>query len=354
MKLYIKHLKEAVSVTFIISLCFFLFATQHAWRKSNRFITAEISDVLKSSIQESTNTKMIDQDFSYHRKSSDRKIGEYETRTFTLADTVISYRTQIADHQTEIFRGNLNYLLLTDQLHPKPIHLLFDSLLQTKGIYNTQTVVGITASFYKKMNEWSGDSTAISIDHRASLTKQGEFEDINCYAYMDCSFLTYWKLMNKTGLFILFLLMLISGSLLVVFKIREIRQLKQEIILLPDGSYRLKQTIIYPESRKAITPAGEFELSLQQAQLLSLFLQSESQKVTKEAIIEKFWKKNIDPSNNITTAIKRLKDLLTKIECPYTIVFVNSPEEQTDYYQLVFSKEPDAKEKPSKENRTMG
>lgn len=330
MKIRRNSLKKAALCLLIAFLTVLAGVSMQEFVKTSSDLSKKSSDVLEVAVREFINSYMASEKSSYYSNSFNRKIGEYETRTFKSSDTVFTYNSRIVDIETDMRRAFQNGLLTIGLLQPEPIHAIFDSLLLIEGIYNTQSAIGITSSFYKKTDEWSGDTTALFITHRASLLHQGEFEDINYYAYIDCSFLTYWELMHKTGIYILLGLCVATGLFFLFWRAKNALNDRRGIALLEDGRYRLGNTFINLEECKAFS-AKEIVVVLtpQQVRLLSLFLESESHRVAKETITQKLWPMHTSSDNVMTTAIKRVKDILKAIRCPYTIV-----SESNNFYLL--------------------
>ncbi len=272
---------------------------------------------------------------TFNKKSD--SIGSYEIRTFRDADTTFEYRSKIVNIETQINRSRQSYLLSTRDLHSSEIQILFDSLLQQKGIY-VPSVIGITDTFYIKLNDWSRDTTQFKANIKSSFAKQGIFEDINYHAYSDISFLAVWKLMPKMLIYILLSMTLLVGGLL-VYTLKRKPQ-KEEVIIEPSSEIEIPVTetatnfsdteTLKIEDKKIIGGRVEVKLSAQPLHIINMFLENDN-RVSKDAIKKRFWEHNIDSTNNMTTTINRLKLSLDKAECGWTIITDPADDE---YYLL--------------------
>ena len=73
----------------------------------------------------------------------------------------------------------------------------------------------------------------------------------------------------------------------------------------------------------------------QQQKILIFFLNRPNYRVNKHELKEEFWPKNSDPTNNMTSAINKLKKILEEINSKYTIITDKTNEE---YYVLIRDK----------------
>ena len=73
----------------------------------------------------------------------------------------------------------------------------------------------------------------------------------------------------------------------------------------------------------------------QQQKILIFFLNRPNYRVNKHELKEEVWPKNRDPTNNMTSAINKLKKILEEINSKYTIITDKTNEE---YYVLIRDK----------------
>ena len=297
------------------------------------YIRHEIRPLLEEAMRKDISKKMEKEYFYFSEHENDprkQKMGKYEEKTYRSQDTTFTYQSKIVDWETDLFRGNQCYLQVTNRLHPQEVKVIFDSLAAEKNII-AKSAIGIISKFYKEQNEWAGDTTSMSIDYRTSIDKLGDFENISYHVYFDYSFSTIWRLMPKMALYILLLLQALCSITLIGWLIKRAKEHRKEIIKLKNGNYKIDSSILNPNTMRLKNEEKELLLPAQQNQLLLLFLQSEDHKVSKKAIMDTFWPKYSNPRNNMTTAIDRLRTILTDIRSQRIIY----SEKNSDYYELV-------------------
>jgi len=268
---------------------------------------------------------------NYKYDPQSRKVGEYETRTARYPDTIFTYKRQIADPLTSAFNGLQTALLDLKQLRSNDIYIIYDSLLQEKN-FRIKSIVGITASHYTKLNDWSCDTTSIPINLRTAFTNQGDYEDINYYAYMNYSFLSLWELMSKNILYILLICIILLTSLLTWLIHKTKKEVSSGITLLKNGNYRIKSILFNINEKVLISNDKKINLPTQLYELFLMFLKISDNKVSKKDIKLKFWPKNIDSTSNMTSAINRLNKILKDSNCGYTI---STDPKNDEYYILI-------------------
>lgn len=323
MKLHRKNLSKLLLSIFSLILLLLIGVLTHQIKETKNYISAEAPLCLQTSVRQIVEHKAKDIYYAaqYKYDPNERKIGEYETRTARYADTIFEYQSRIVDPGTSAFRGFQTLLLDINRLHADSIQILFDSLLQKKNIH-VESIVGITASFYTKINEWSGDTTAININYRTEYTDQGDYEDIDYYAYIHYSPDTIWTLMPKKAIYPLFIACIISGLILLWWLRKRKEEKKNGIVLLKNGDYRIKEIKFNVNERRLFSEESGQELTLTQQlnDLLLLFLEAGHHRVSKEDIKQKFWFKSSTAATNMTSAISRLNKILKDINCAYTII----------------------------------
>jgi hypothetical protein len=329
MKRHKKYISKLLSGVFLVAMLLFMRNILHQKQEAKQYISEKLPLLLEEVIKKHINQKSEGVYYAtQHINNPNGKIGEYEIRTARYADTVFEYRSKIVDPKTDVFRGCQTLLLDLNQLHADSIQILFDEELQANHIH-LESIIGVTASTYTQLNDWSSDTTAIDINLRTSLKDQGIYEDINCYAYMHYSFATLWKLMNKTPVYILFICSLLSG-LVLIWWINQSRQARKNgITLLKDGNYRIKDILFDVKEQKLIANEKEQKLTPQLNELILLFLSVEDHRVNKMEIKQKLWPKMTSATNNMTSTINRLNTELKKINCTYLI---NTDPKNEAYY----------------------
>lgn len=289
----------------------------------------QIRNTIPSALQEAVNVNARKKTvgipfYAYVQQSG--KTETHEERIFQTMDTTFTYQCKIVDPETHIQRSEQNFLLVQEALHSCDIQPILDSLLHEKNIY-ANIAIGITASHYKKLNEWSKDTTMMNIRLRASYLKQGLFEDINYYAYTDYSYATLWKLMPHTSTLALAVILLLVGILFVSYKIREKRRHSKEIKSRPS----LMDAKICEERKKILLNGEEIKFTPQMVKILSLFMEGEG-RVKKTELQKALWPNATAPINNMTSAIRVLKHKLK--EENFTDIII-SDSENNEFYRLV-------------------
>lgn len=350
MKKNLPYIIKALTSTFFLFILIFLTVYQHQKKEHTSIIHAETPQILEASIRKYVEllSRNQQQFYHYNHQPEKHKIGKYVTKTFMTEDTTITYQAKIVDFETYIFNSNQTILAAKKELRPQPIQCLFDSLLAENGIYHTQTAVGVSYSVLSSFHEWSGDTTSLSIDQRISFNNQGNFGDIHYDAYIDYSFLTFWKAMPKGVLFVLFIINIVIAVLIGVFY----RKSRKRLVLstsIEKGQFLLRGYVVdIPNQKIKDKEGGEKKLSPQQKQLFNLFLRAENYRVKKSILKDELWPNHTGSTTNMTTAVKRFRDFLSQLECGYTVI---SDPKDDDYYLFV---PVDSVTDEQNENITMG
>lgn len=327
-----KHKIKRISITFFsISLsfigCFFFFIYETKNKLHENIYPLLIEAV---NINIAKKSKEIYYAGKYKYDPTKMKLGEYETRTAQYEDTTFTYRRQIFDPATDAFMAFQTCFLDIGQLHSKEIHHIYDSLLKGKNIH-LESIIGITSSFYTTTNDWSSDTTVININSRAAFINQGDYEDINYYAYIHYSFYTLWKLMPKVAIYILFFCSLFTGLLLIWRIIQKQRERRNYIIRLKNGNYQIVNILFETSEKRLISNDKELKLTPQLYDLLLLFLSSTNYRVSKAEIKNRFWPSTINSVSNMTSTVNRLNKGLKNILCVYAI----SIDSKNDEYYIL-------------------
>ncbi|NDV58503.1 helix-turn-helix domain-containing protein [Bacteroides sp. 519] len=306
MKTYKKHTVLAtILCTILFSYCFV-----HSYIECKK----EVQQVLPLLLKETLKTyihKEKDSTYFFVNKHEHipNQIGKYKDKTVQFSDTTFTFRIKIVDLETEIHRNIETLLLATETLSANTINQIFDSICHTHNIY-ANSAIGVTANFYKKVNQLSRDTTNIVITHKTAIYKQGEFEDINYYAYMEFTPYTYWRLAPQIVRYTTFGIILI---LLVLFFI-NIQKRKEKQIAKNDASPA-------DDNNKIVIDIQG--LTKQQQIIMKMFLEAPDYRVHKDRLKEALWPNHENAITNMTTAIKRLKDTLINENYDYTITTCN-------------------------------
>jgi hypothetical protein len=331
MKNYKKHVSKLLSGVFSVAILLLMGTFWYQKQVAEQALSEKLPLLLEETIKKYIEQKSEEVHYLAlfkHDPNEERKIGEYETRKAQYPDTAFTYRSRIVDPETERFRDIQTLFLEIGQLHADSIQMLFDDVLQANNIH-AQSIIGITASFHKKLNVWSRDTTAMDINLRTALTNQGLYEDINYYAYLHYSFFTLWGLMPKIAIGLFFLCSLLSGLLLRWWMARRRKERRNGIELLKDGNYRIKDIRLDVEGKKLVSDEKELKLTNQFHELILLFLSAADHKVSKIEIKQTFWPKTVNPTSNMTSAVNRLNKRLKEINCAYLIS--TDPEDERYY-----------------------
>lgn len=302
-----------IGLLFLVS-SILIFVLINNRKASIDYIHAKLPVLLEEAIKENTENRTQKAPFSGLTHNPD-KIGTIEDRIFATSDTTFTYKYKVTDLETELLQSKQSILLLTEELHSNDILVILDSLLNQNNI-TCQLTVGITASFYKKLNDWtpSNDTINTHFDYHTSLTKQGLFGDISYHTYINYSFKTLWYLMNQS----LILSLLLLDILMLCFLVTRITKQKCH-----------KQTEIKADVLPATTK--ELKLTGQLYELFQMFTDNNGL-VNKESIKKTFWPHYQNSTTNMTTLIDRLKKKLSENENPYTII---TDPENDQFYRLV-------------------
>lgn len=321
---------------FLFALLSFIGHTGYCLKKVSSQMPQGLSHIFENAIKINTENKMEGIHFvtKYNVDSNKHKIGDYETRTARYADTTFTFQIKIADFETTQFNNHQTFLLDTKQLRAIDVKAVFDSLLTQKGIHYTESVVGIHASFYTKLNDWSSDTTEIKANHRAESLGQGNYEDINYYAHIHRPFRTLWGLMPMQTIFLLFVCTTLSGLLLLCWRYKLETDKVYRIKLLKNGNYRIKGVLFEPGKQRFSKKGKEVQLADQPHDIFMLFLREETHRVSKEYIKMSFWPANMNPNTNMTSAINRLNRELKETGCAH---FVATDPKDENYYILSYS-----------------
>lgn len=331
-KLSLYILRVLLGVFFVILLSIVIISA-YKTKEIEQSLFEELAFIFRNSIQKNveqkTETVFL---MSWHKPLPEENIKRYETRTAIYSDTTFTYQARITDRNTTRFNLFQTHLLDEKKLKADDIQVLFDSLLIDKNIH-TKSIVGVTASYYTKLNDWSNDTTAINIKQRISFLEQGIYEDINYHAYIDYPFSTLWRLIPKRNIYILLFCNIAIGTFL-FFGLYQLKIEKQDnIIHLKNNNYLIKDLLFDVEEKSLISEKKKktVKLSNQLYELLLLFLKAHHNRVNKKSIKKHFWPNTLNPSTNMTSAVNRLNKELKEVNCFYTIV--TDPKNE-DYYIL--------------------
>lgn len=276
--------------------------------------------------------------------NSPNKIGMYETRTFCSKDTLFTYQHKIQDMDTEIFFARQLGLLMMDSLQSTDIqNLIVENLDKNgiKGYINT----GIIVSKHLQREIWSQPPSSIPHNAETIIYRlENEIVNVDYIMYIDYSFSTLWKRMPKTNIYINLIVELILIYIIILF-IRYHRKYRKKtsvpaadtaepaphiIETIPVGSSvetekQTNSTIF--EKDFVLFNNHPIKMPNQQQKILTFFLNSPNYRINKSDLKKEFWPQNADPTNNMTSAINKLKRILEEIGSKYTIITDKKNEE---------------------------
>lgn len=323
-------------------------------QKEKEAFKPQIENILKEAVINNIAQKAKDLALN-GLSNSPKKIGTYETRTFCSKDTLFTYQHKIQGIDTEILFARQLGLLMMDSLQSCDIQdLIINSLNKNeiKGYINT----GIIVSKHLQKEMWSQPQS--NIPHNAEKIichLEDEIISIDYIMYIDYSFSTLWKRMPKTNIYINLIVELILIYIIILF-IRYHRKYRKKtsvpaadtaapaphiIETIPVGSSveTEKQTNSTIKEELSLKDQFVFEKDFvlfnnhpikmpnQQQKILTFFLNSPNYRINKSDLKKEFWPQNADPTNNMTSAINKLKRILEEIGSKYTIITDKKNEE---------------------------
>lgn len=331
-------------------------------QKEKEAFKPQVENILKEAVISNITQKTKDLALN-GLSNSPNKIGTYETRTFYSKDTLFTYQHQVQDIDTEIFFARQLGLLMMDSLQSTDIqNLIINSLSKNKikGYIN----VGIITSKHLQREIWSQPQSSIPCNAEKIIYHlEDEIVSVDYIMYIDYSFSTLWKRMPKTNIYINLVVEVILIYTITLFVLYYRKQQKNRSVSTVDitsdpniitDPISVDNTV---ETEKRTNSTIKEELSFkdqfvfekdfvlfndrpikmpnQQQKILIFFLNRPNYRVNKHELKEEFWPKNSDPTNNMTSAINKLKKILEEINSKYTIITDKTNEE---YYVLIRDK----------------
>ena len=331
-------------------------------RKHGLEMKPQVENILKEAVANNTIQKCKDIPLNGFNNSPN-KIGTYETRTFCSRDTLFTYQHKIQDVDSEILFARQLGLLMMDSLQSSDIQALIIKDLNKndiKGYINT----GIIVSKHLQREIWSQPSNSIPRNaEMITYRLENEIVSVDYIMYIDYSFSTLWKRMPKTNIYINLVVEVILIYTITLFVLYYRKQQKNRSVSTVDitsdpniitDPISVDNTV---ETEKQTNSTIKEELSFkdqfvfekdfvlfndrpikmpnQQQKILIFFLNRPNYRVNKHELKEEFWPKNSDPTNNMTSAINKLKKILEEINSKYTIITDKTNEE---YYVLIRDK----------------
>ena len=330
--------------------------------KEKEAFKPQVENILKEAVANNTIQKCKDIPLNGFNNSPN-KIGTYETRTFCSRDTLFTYQHKIQDVDSEILFARQLGLLMMDSLQSSDIQALIIKDLNKndiKGYINT----GIIVSKHLQREIWSQPSNSIPRNaEMITYRLENEIVSVDYIMYIDYSFSTLWKRMPKTNIYINLVVEVILIYTITLFVLYYRKQQKNRSVSTVDitsdpniitDPISVDNTV---ETEKQTNSTIKEELSFkdqfvfekdfvlfndrpikmpnQQQKILIFFLNRPNYRVNKHELKEEFWPKNSDPTNNMTSAINKLKKILEEINSKYTIITDKTNEE---YYVLIRDK----------------
>ncbi|MCE8755540.1 helix-turn-helix domain-containing protein [Bacteroides fragilis] len=331
-------------------------------QKEKEAFKPQVENILKEAVANNTIQKCKDIPLNVFNNSPN-KIGTYETRTFCSRDTLFTYQHKIQDVDSEILFARQLGLLMMDSLQSSDIQALIIKDLNKndiKGYINT----GIIVSKHLQREIWSQPSNSIPRNaEMITYRLENEIVSVDYIMYIDYSFSTLWKRMPKTNIYINLVVEVILIYTITLFVLYYRKQQKNRSVSTVDitsdpniitDPISVDNTV---ETEKQTNSTIKEELSFkdqfvfekdfvlfndrpikmpnQQQKILIFFLNRPNYRVNKHELKEEFWPKNSDPTNNMTSAINKLKKILEEINSKYTIITDKTNEE---YYVLIRDK----------------
>ena len=331
-------------------------------QKEKEAFKPQVENILKEAVISNITQKTKDLALN-GLSNSPNKIGTYETRTFCSKDTLFTYQHQVQDIDTEIFFARQLGLLMMDSLQSTDIqNLIINSLSKNKikGYIN----VGIITSKHLQREIWSQPQSSIPCNAEKIIYHlEDEIVSVDYIMYIDYSFSTLWKRMPKTNIYINLVVEVILIYTITLFVLYYRKQQKNRSVSTVDitsdpniitDPISVDNTV---ETEKQTNSTIKKELSFkdqfvfekdfvlfndrpikmpnQQQKILIFFLNRPNYRVNKHELKEEFWPKNSDPTNNMTSAINKLKKILEEINSKYTIITDKTNEE---YYVIIRDK----------------
>ena len=323
-------------------------------QKEKEAFKPQVENILKEAVANNTIQKCKDIPLNGFNNSPN-KIGTYETRTFCSRDTLFTYQHKIQDVDSEILFARQLGLLMMDSLQSSDIQALIIKDLNKndiKGYINT----GIIVSKHLQREIWSQPSNSIPRNaEMITYRLENEIVSVDYIMYIDYSFSTLWKRMPKTNIYINLIVELILIYIIILF-IRYHRKYRKKtsvpaadtaepaphiIETIPVGSSveTEKQTNSTIKEELSLKDQFVFEKDFvlfnnhpikmpnQQQKILTFFLNSPNYRINKSDLKKEFWPQNADPTNNMTSAINKLKRILEEIGSKYTIITDKKNEE---------------------------
>lgn len=331
-------------------------------QKEKEAFKPQVENILKEAVANNTIQKCKDIPLNGFNNSPN-KIGTYETRTFCSRDTLFTYQHKIQDVDSEILFARQLGVLMMDSLQSSDIQALIIKDLNKndiKGYINT----GIIVSKHLQREIWSQPSNSIPRNaEMITYRLENEIVSVDYIMYIDYSFSTLWKRMPKTNIYINLVVEVILIYTITLFVLYYRKQQKNRSVSTVDitsdpniitDPISVDNTV---ETEKRTNSTIKEELSFkdqfvfekdfvlfndrpikmpnQQQKILLFFLNRPNYRVNKHELKEEFWPKNSDPTNNMTSAINKLKKILEEINSKYTIITDKTNEE---YYVLIRDK----------------
>ena len=229
-----------------------------------------------------------------------------------------------------------------------------------KGYIN----IGLIVSKHLQREIWSQPQSSIPCNAEKIIYHlEDDIVSVDYIMYIDYSFSTLWKRMPKTNIYINLVVEVILIYTITLFVLYYRKQQKNRSVstvdITSDPNIITDPTPVdnTVETEKQTNSTIKEELSFkdqfvfekdfvlfndrpikmpnQQQKILIFFLNRPNYRVNKHELKEEFWPKNSDPTNNMTSAINKLKKILEEINSKYTIITDKTNEE---YYVLIRDK----------------
>ena len=304
-------------------------------QKEKEAFKPQVENILKEAVANNTIQKCKDIPLNGFNNSPN-KIGTYETRTFCSRDTLFTYQHKIQDVDSEILFARQLGLLMMDSLQSSDIQALIIKDLNKndiKGYINT----GIIVSKHLQREIWSQPSNSIP-RNAEMITYRLENEIVSVdeviLIYTITLFVLYYRKQQKnrsvSTVDITSDPNIITDPISVDNTVETEKQTNSTI----KEELSFKDQFVF-EKDFVLFNDRPIKMPNQQQKILIFFLNRPNYRVNKHELKEEFWPKNSDPTNNMTSAINKLKKILEEINSKYTIITDKTNEE---YYVLIRDK----------------
>jgi DNA-binding winged helix-turn-helix (wHTH) protein len=281
---------------------------------SKKKIVSDVEPLFKQAISQDHNRRLKDAGYLYYKENLISHDWPKEKIVFTteqgeLTQTNIdSIRALPEEEKVKIFRETL--LLDGYPINPDSLNACFQGILQQRDI-PVSTAIRYT-EVYNNKTQYSGTDTAfLASAYPLEEYKTGIFNEISIQAYIKVPLTT---VVEKAGMGLAIPVFTWLGifAVYILYMYKVIKKKKEAANLFEEKQAEEKQAeaLLWLDSERCCLHYKDQEVVLTPmlAQLVALFLKKPGYFVTKEEIVNEFWRNLDDPSNCISQTISRLRD----------------------------------------------